>query len=534
MPNLILFNGKLHTQDEGFPNASAIALRDGQILAVGTDAEMLVLANAKTEKIDLQGRRVLPGLTDAHIHFYEWALLLLGLTLDDVRSLDEVQNRVREAAIAAKPGEWIVGQGWNQDSWDQPKMPDKTDLDAIAPDNPVILWRKDLHLAWVNSRALEAAGINVSTPDPNMGVIQRDEKGAPNGLLNELAINLVRAVMPVASDALLDAAMRKTMTRLHKLGITGVHDFRIMGGEDGPPALRAWQRLRNTNTLKLRAWVLLPGELLDYAVALGLYTGMGDDLLRIGGIKLFSDGATGPRTSWMLEPYEDGGLGMPLTPMSEMAEKIVKAEAAGIRTTIHAIGDRAIRELLDVYSEVLEKDSDAGGSRPRHRIEHMQHSHPDDLTRLAPLGLVASVQPLHLPEDMDMVNAALGERARWTYAFRDLLDAGTTLAFGSDCPVVSPNPFLGIQAAVTRQRDDGTPAEGWYPFQRLTVAEAVWGYTMGAAQAIGQDARQGSLSPGKLADLVVLEDDIFTIPALKIGKTKVHMTIFNGDVVYKR
>ncbi len=534
MPNLILFNGKLHTQDERFPDASAVALRDGQILAVGGDAEILGLANATTEKIDLQGKRVLPGMTDAHIHFYEWSLLLQGLMLEDTTSLSEIQKRVREAVAKTAPGAWIIGQGWNQDVWDLPKMPDKRDLDEIAPENPVILWRKDLHLAWVNSKALAAAGINSATPDPDMGVIQRNEAGQPNGLLNELAINLVRDVMPSVSDDLLDAAMRRTMKRLHQLGITGVHDFRIMGGKDGPPALRAWQRLRNANMLKLRAWVLLPGELLDHAIALGLYTGLGDDFLRIGGIKLFSDGATGPRTSWMLEPFEDGGVGMPLTPMSEMAQKIAKAEAAGITTTIHAIGDRAIRELLDVYTEVLDMDVDAGASRPRHRIEHIQHSHPDDLARLAPLGLVASVQPLHLTEDMDMVEAALGERARWTYAFRDLLDAGTTLAFGSDCPVVSPNPFVGIQAAVTRQRDDGTPAEGWYPSQRLTVAEAVWGYTMGAAQAIGQEARLGSLSPGKLADLVVLAQDIFEVPPLEIGKTEVYMTIFNGEVVYRR
>jgi predicted amidohydrolase YtcJ len=534
MPNLILFNGKLHTQDERFPDASAIALRGGEILALGADDEILALANAETEKINLEGRRVLPGLTDAHIHFYEWALLLRGLTLEDTTSLGEIQAHVREAVAAAKPGEWIIGQGWNQDSWDMPKMPDKSDLDEIAPETPVVLWRKDLHMAWVNSRALELAGIDAATPNPEMGIIERDAQGEPNGRLKELAINLVRAAIPSVEDDVLDAAMRKTMPRLHQLGITGVHDFRIMGGEDGPPALRSWQRLRTANELKLRTWVLLPGELLDHAIALGLYSGMGDDFLRIGGIKLFSDGATGPRTSWMLEPFEDGGVGMPLTPMSSITDKIAKAEAAGITTTIHAIGDRAIRELLDVYSEVLDVDVDAGVSRPRHRIEHVQHSHPDDLARLAPLGLVASVQPLHLTEDMDMVDAALGERGRWTYAFRDLLDAGTTLALGSDCPVVSPNPYIGIQAAVTRQRDDGTPAEGWYPDQRLTVAEAVWGYTMGAAQAIGQEGRQGSLSPGKLADLVVLEQDIFEVPPLEIGKTKVHMTIFNGEVVYKR
>jgi len=275
---------------------------------------------------------------------------------------------------------------------------------------------------------------------------------------------------------------------------------------------------------------MLAGEYIDEAVRVGLQSGFGDDNLWVGGIKLFSDGALGPRTGWMLEPYENSNeTGMPLTPMSEMAENISLAQKSGLSTTIHAIGDRAVRELLDVYSEVLDGNVDA----PRHRIEHVQHSHPDDLTRLAPLGLVASVQPLHLVEDMRMVDDLLGERGRWAYAFRDLLDAGTVLAFGSDCPVVSPNPFVGMQAAVTRQTDAGLPLDGWYPSQRLTVAESVYAYTMGAAIASGRQARIGSLSPGKLADLVVLDRDIFEIPPLEIGKTQVVMTIFGGDVVYQ-
>ena len=219
--------------------------------------------------------------------------------------------------------------------------------------------------------------------------------------------------------------------------------------------------------------------------------------------------------------------------LTEMAEKIALAQKAGISTTIHAIGDRAVRELLDVYSEVLDGEGGLDASAPHHRIEHVQHSHPDDLTRLAPLGLVASLQPLHLVEDMDMVDTLMGERGRWTYAFRDLLDAGTVLAFGSDCPVVSPNPFVGIQAAVTRQKPDGIPKDGWYPGQRLTVAESVYAYTMGAAIASGRQERIGSLSPGKLADLVVLDQDIFEIPPMEIGKTKVVMTIFNGEIVYQ-
>jgi len=531
LPDLILYNGKLHTQDPEISQASAVAIRDGKILAVGNDTDIQPLANSRTILINLEGCRVLPGLTDSHIHFYEWALFLQGLTLEDATSIDEVLSRVKDAASQSKPGTWIVGQGWNQDRWPDPKLPTRFDLDKVASDYPTILWRTDLHLAWVNSAALRAAGITAATPDPDMGVIDRDESGQPTGILRELAINLVREVMPPHTDAETDEAMRRAMAKVHQLGLTGVHDFRIMGGEDGPPALRAWQRLRAANQLAVRAWVLIPGELLDEAITLGLQTGFGDDFLRIGPAKFFSDGATGPRTAWMLESFEDAGTGLPLTPMNQMAEAISKAHKAGISTAIHAIGDRAVRELLDVFTEVT--GAQEVGAKPRipHRIEHVQHSHPDDLKRLGPLELTASVQPLHLTDDMQMTDKACGSRARWAYAFRDLLEAGTVLALGSDCPVASPNPFWGIHAAVTRQTRDGKPEGGWYPSQKLTVAEAVWGYTMGAAIATNQETVQGSLTPGKLADMIVLDQDIFEIPPDQIYATKVVMTVFDGRIV---
>jgi predicted amidohydrolase YtcJ len=412
-------------------------------------------------------------------------------------------------------------------------LPTRADLDDLTPDNPTILWRADLHLAWVNSQALQVAGIAADTSDPDMGVIDRDESGQPTGILRELAINLVsRAIPPPTADET-DRAMRKAMTDVHRLGLTGVHDMRIMGGEDGPPAFGAWQRLRSEAGLKLRVWMMLPGERLSEVIALGLRAGFGDDYLRVGGIKLFADGATGPRTAWMLEPFADAGVGMPLTPMKEIANLVSRAHQAGISTAAHAIGDRAVRELLDVFAEVLPRQG--GDDRPLapHRIEHVQHSHPADLQRLARLGLVASVQPIHATDDMAMMDQACGRRGRWAYAFRDLLNAGTVLALGSDCPVASPNPFWGIHAAVTRQRRDGTPPGGWYPAQRLTVAEAVWGYTMGPAYASGQVARQGSLIPGKLADLIVLDRDIFNIPAQDIPEAQVLLTILGGETVYR-
>ena len=260
---LIFDNGKLHTQDPRFPRATALALRGGRIRAVGEDAEMRALAAPGDEQIDLGGRRVLPGLTDAHFHLYEWALGRRGLELAGSVSLAEVREQVRRAVRPATPGQWILGQGWNQDAWPLPRLPGRADLDDLAPANPVILWRTDLHLAWVNSQALQAAGITADTPDPESGLIARDEAGQPTGILRELAINLVRRVIPPPADAETDAAMRQAIGAAHRLGLTGVHDMRIMGGGDGPSAFRAWQRLRAERALTLRVWMMLPGERLS-------------------------------------------------------------------------------------------------------------------------------------------------------------------------------------------------------------------------------------------------------------------------------
>lgn len=533
MPDTILYNGRLHTQDPRFRGATAIAVRGSRILAVGNDYEMRGLARPHAPQIDLGGRLVLPGLTDSHFHLYDWSGFLRGVQLAGSASLEEARGRVRGAVEAASPGRWVIGQGWNETFWPVPKMPTRADLDDIAPENPVILWRTDLHLAWVNSRALEAAGITADTPNPERGIIDRDESGGPTGILRELAIEMIREILPRATDDELYRAICSAIAEAHRLGLTGIHDMRIMGGEDGLPAFRAYQRLRADGKLKLRVWMMLPGERLDEAVGLGLRTGFGDDCLRVGGVKLFTDGATGPRTAWMLEPFEDGGTGLPLMPVEQIAEKVSLAHEAGISTAVHAIGDRAIREILSLYEKVLSGHGGRPAPLAPHRMEHVQHGQPEDLKRVAPLGLVASVQPLHVTDDIAQIEQACGERARWAYAFRDLLDSGAVLALGSDCPVASPNPFWGIHAAVTRRRRDGTPEGGWFPAQRLTVEEAVWGYTMGAAHASGLQAHQGSITPGKLADLVVTDRDILKIPPMEIADTRVDLAVFDGQVVYR-
>jgi predicted amidohydrolase YtcJ len=558
MTELFLINGRLHTQDARYPDATAVAIRDGRVQAVGDDDEIRALAGPNARVIDLEGRLLLPAMIDSHFHYYDWSLGLRRLPLSEAHSLDDLKQRLARWARETPPGPcpstgsgpWIMGQGWNESRWPEPRMPTRADLDEAAPDHPVIIWRNDLHLAVVNSRALQEAGITADTPNPPEGVINRDQSGEPNGILRELAINLVSDIIPPPTEEETVDVMREGFGILHRLGLTGVHDYRIMGGADGPPAFRAYQRLQATGELALRMWMHIPSERLDEAIALGLRTGMGDDYLRVGHVKLFADGGQGARTAWMLEPYQDtGDCGMPLTPMGEIARAVERADRAGLAVAIHAIGDRANRELIGVFEQVLGdgKKSETAPPTALHRIEHVQVIRPEDVARLARLDVAASVQPIHCPDDIPMVETSVGPRARFAYPFRDFQDAGVTMAFGSDCPVANPNPMFGIHAAVTRQTRDGAPEGGWYPEQRLTVAEAIWGFTMGAALVSGREAHLGSITPGKLADLILLDRDILALDRtasadadrevgqhlMKIAQTQVVMTIFDGRVVYE-
>ncbi len=537
MPELCLINGRLYTQEPGQPGATAVAIRDGRFCAVGSDDQIRDQAGPGTQIIDLEGRRVLPGLTDAHFHLYDWALGLQRLPLADAGSLVDLRERVARKASETPPGRWILGQGWNETCWPVQRLPSRIDLDQAAPDHPVFLVRSDLHLAVVSSRALQEAGITGDTPDPPEGIIDRDDSGQPTGVLRELAINLVSDIVPPPAEDKTVEALRQGFLLLHRLGLTGVHDCRLMGGADGPPAFRAYQHLQSVGELPLRLWMHLHGEFLDEAIALGLRTGFGDGHLRVGHVKLFSDGGQGARTAWMLEPYEDTGQwGMPLTPIGEIAETVRRAHQAGIAVAVHAIGDRANRELLTVFEQVLDGSQAPAIAQPAapHRIEHVQNIRPEDVARLGRLDLVASVQPIHVSDDIPMIEQSVGERARFAYPFRDMWDAGVTLALGSDCPVADANPLLGMHAAVTRQRRDGTPLGGWYPAQRLTVEEAVWGFTMGPALACGRESELGSIARGKRADLVVLDSDIFAIDPREIAQAQVVMTVFDGRVVYQR
>ena len=536
MDDLILINGRVYTQYSDLAWVEAILIQDGRIKAIGRDDQILPARTSQTQVVDLDGQLVLPGLTDSHFHFHDWSFARRNLTLAGVGSLQELQKRLATKAASTPPGKWIQGQGWNETAWTEQRLPDRSDLDQVAPAHPTILWRSDLHLAVANSLALQLAGIHAATPDPPGGVIDRLASGAPTGILRELAIDLIRQVIPPPSDEDTLQAMQEAFPALHRIGLTGLHDFRIMDSAEASRAFRAYQRLRAQDKLPLRLWMNIPLQHLDQAITLGLRSGFGDDFLQLGHVKLFSDGSQGARTAWMLEPYLDTGqAGMPLTPMAEIADAVHRADQAGLAVAVHAIGDRANRELITVFEEVLQHREGQVISKPAapHRIEHVQNIRPQDLSRLGNLGIVASVQPIHATDDRLMIQQSVGERSRFCYVFSDMVHAGITLALGSDCPVADPNPFWGIHAAVTRQDREGNPPGGWHPQQRLSLAQAIWGYTMGPALATGRAHLQGSLSPGKLADLLVLDRDIFHIEPAKIPHTQVVMTVVGGKIVYQ-
>lgn len=523
MPDLILFNARIYTLDPQRPHATAIAVRDGKILAVGSDEEIQGLANSQTQAINLNGRTILPGLIDAHLHF-EWYALTLHAVNVETASLDGCLRRVAAKTKTTSKGQWITGIGWNQIVWGS--FPTTRDLDSVAPEHPVFLMAKSGHAAWANSLALKMAGIRSSTADPSGGTIQRDEHGEPTGIFLEHALRLVEQVIPEKTPVEVATAMLPAMENAWRVGLTGIHDF------DGSRCFSAFQILKEHGQLGLRVVKQILVKHLEEAIGLGLRSGFGDDWLRIGNVKVFLDGALGPRTASMIEPYEGepGNYGINVTDKEELYEQASRAAANGLAMTVHAIGDKANHDLLDVYATLRAEENVREQTPLRHRCEHVQLLHPRDFNRLGQLKLIASMQPIHTTSDMPMADRYWGKRTAGAYAWRTQLDAGAALAFGSDCPVESFNPFWGIHAAVTRRRADGSPGpEGWHPEQRLTVEEAVRGFTLGAAYAGYMENKIGSLAPGKLADLVVIDRDIFTCDPMAIKDTQVLGTMIEGE-----
>ena len=535
--DLIIYNAKIYTVDPALPWAEAVAVRDGRILAVGSESEVLGLAGPRTELIDGNGRLVLPGLTDAHVHFLQVAVRNHQISLFGMADFGAVREKVKTAVSRAKPGEWVQGWGWDENLWRRP--PTHTDLDDIAPNTPMALARMDMHTWWVNSAALKLAGVAGKTPDPPESKIERDEHGNPTGILREWnAIELVKRHIPEPDEVTLTSWLEEVVAQAHSLGLTGIHDQRIEN-EDGR-SLRLFQAMNRAGALKLRVHANIAAEHVPAAAALGLQPGFGDDQLWLGHVKSFADGTMGSHTAYMLEPFSDdpGNTGIAVTPADEMWRLATAASDAGFPISIHAIGDRAVREVLDVVAELqsgkaAEWQSGRSDLLIPHRVEHVQLLHPSDVGRLAQLGVVASVQPVHLQTDWAMADRVWGKRARLTYAFRSLLDAGTTLAFGSDAPVAPLNPMLGVFTAVTRQDNQGQPASGWYPQEKISLEETIYAYTMGPAILSGKQQHQGSITPGKWADLIVLQQNLFDLEPAQIAQAQVALTLFAGRIVFQ-
>jgi predicted amidohydrolase YtcJ len=529
--DLIVRNAKIWTVDKSQPTAQAVAVLGERIVAVGSDAEIEAWRGPNTRVIDAGGKLLLPGFNDAHTHFVQSGAALANLQLHDVTSPTEFARRVAQKAKEVAKGEWILGGNWDETRWTPPALPTKDLIDSFTSDKPVFLSRYDGHSALANSAALRLAGITRQTPDPPGGVIVRDAQGNPTGVLRDAAVDFVSKVIPPLSHEQRLEAIKRAMALAASVGVTSVQNMNPDYAD-----IAAYAELRERHELTVRVYAApLITEGVDDQVKLGLRHAFGGPFLRIGVVKAFADGSLGSRTAYFFEPYSDqpgnyGLLSDEMTPLSLMRERMMKADSAGLQICTHAIGDRAISTVLDLYAEVIRAHGDADR---RFRIEHAQHMAAKDFDRFAQLHVIASVQPYHAIDDGRWAESHIGhDRASRTYAFRTFLNHGVRLALGTDWDVAPLNPMLTIYAAVTRATLDGKHPNGWFPEQKLTVAEAIEGYTMGSAYAEFQEKEKGSITPGKLADMVLLSDDLFAIPPEAIRRVRVATTIVGGKVVW--
>ena len=510
--------------DQSPRNNWAVYVREGVIREVGP-AEQVRASHGSARIVDTTGMTVLPGLTDAHAHLYGLGLSLDTVSLLDTTSPDEVVARVRERAARAAPGEWILGRGWDQNDWTVKEFPTFAALDAAVSDNPVWLRRIDGHAGWANSAALRAAGVTAASRDPEGGKILRDANGNPTGVFIDEAMELIDKIVPPPTQEQRKARVLAAAQAIAATGLTGIHDAGIDGS-----TITAVRELIDEKRFPIRVYAMLG----DSAPLLATWftqkplIGHGDRLT-IRSVKLYADGALGSRGAALLAPYSDdpGNSGLMIATPEHIEDVARRAKAAGFQVNTHAIGDRGVRNVIDAYAR-------AGISAPdRYRIEHLQVISPPDVPRLVQHGIIASMQPTHATSDMYWAEARLGpERVKGAYAWRTVLNAGGRLALGSDFPVELVNPFLGIHAAVTRQDQKNWPAGGWYPAEALTLAEAIRGFTLDAAYAAFEESSRGTIENGKLADLTIVEGDLFAMPAPDLFKAKVRYTVVGGEVVF--
>ena len=522
-PDLILTQGRIFTGKGARPGA--LAIQGEHILAVGRDKEILSTAGQTTKRINLSGHLVLPGFIDAHTHFFSFALNLTRLDLSEYQSEKEIILAVSKKAEKIRPGGWILGRGWTMNLWPQAEGPRKEILDMVAPNNPVSLISRDGHSVWINSCALDLIPLKEIKKFSSSEVVCEPETHKPTGVFKEKATSIVFRLIEEPSSEFAEETLVRTQKTVHKFGITGIHNF------ERNYVRQAFEALGKEGRLSLRIFHGIAKDDLDEAVRAGRKTYSGDKFLRTGPLKIFADGSLGSRTAHMLWPYlnQPDYRGMELASKEEIETLVAKAAGAGIATAIHAIGDAAVRKALDVFEATKNIWKKKG---LRQRIEHAQMIHPKDLPRLGRLNLIASVQPVHLPGDIEGTEKCWGDRTSEAYALNSLLSSGTKLAMGSDAPVESLNPLKGIYAAASR-RGKGR-AHAWHPQEKIPLVCAISAYTEGGAYASGEEEIKGKLRPGYLADLVVLSQDILKKGARAILDAEVMLTILGGRVVYRK
>lgn len=522
---LVVTGARVWTGDSGNPWAEAVASRGDKIVAVGSAADIESYVGEETEVVSVSGSMLVPGMIDTHVHFINGGASLASVQLRDAATPEEFTARIAAFAETLEPGEWILDGNWDHEQWGG-ELPTREWIDAVTPDNPVWVNRLDGHMALANSLALEAAGVDADSPDVAGGEIVRDESGAVTGVLKDNAMELVSSEIPEAGDAQLDREAAAAMAYVASKGVTSVHDMA------GWSSLATYRRAKENGELITRIYSVVPlhhwERMRDEVAA----NGIGDHWLRIGGLKGFMDGSLGSHTAAFFEPFTDApdDRGLLVNELDDMRSWISGADAAGLHVMVHAIGDRAIRNLLDIYLDAVEEN---GERDRRFRIEHAQHIHPDDMERFRVQNVIASMQPYHAIDDGRWADKVIGaERARTTYAFNSLIESGAHVSFGSDWAVAPPTPLEGIYAAVTRRTLDGANPGGWVPEQKITVEQALKAYTSEGAYASFEEDVKGMLKPGMLADFVLLDRDITTIPPAEIIDTQVLKTVVGGQVVF--
>ena len=530
--DLIIRNAKIWTVDRDHPEAEAVAVLGDRIVAVGSNQDVDAWRGSNTKTIDAAGKRLLPGFDDAHVHFMSGGSQLDNVQLNDATSPQEFARRIAERAAKTNKGEWLLGGDWDETKWDPAQLPTKELIDSITSETPVAVSRYDGHMILANSLALKAAGITAHTPDPPGGVIVHDAHGNPTGALMDAAADLVFKVIPNPTHAQRRHAIERALGHAASLGVTSVQD---MNPDYADIAIYSELLGEGKLTTRIYAAPLIPQ--VDDQAKIGIRHAFGGSYLRLGALKSYADGSLGSATAYFFEPFNDqpnnrGLLADGMHPISLMRDRMMKGDAAGLQLCTHAIGDAGISAILDIYAEI---EKAHGPADRRWRIEHAQHMAAKDFGRFAQLHVIASVQPFHAIDDGRWAERRIGhDRASRTYAFRTFLDHKVRLAFGTDWSVAPLNPMLSLYAAVTRATLDGKNPNGWFPEQKLTIKEAIEAYTMGSAYAEFQEKEKGSITVGKLADMVLLSDDVLSIDPVQIRDVHVLKTWVGGKLTYDK